>query len=579
MTDHTNRNNAIFGEIHCLVTSCLEGDATPSISERLERLVCDHPEALDLYIEYLRDSICLRCVPPKENRDQMLPSLADSEANSPCVVFDATPEAVSPHRVAPAVWRGAIGYISSGWPMAYLVATAILVTGLLIGAFTYISQPAEFIVNESNPRSLSPSHVSNAFVVGRVSGMVNCTWRKSEGVVQQDSAVVLGQRIDLFSGLLEICYDTGAKVILEGPVTYEVESANGGFMAVGKLSGKAESEESMGFAIRTPTAIVTDVGTEFGVEVAKTGATHTQVFRGIVQVQKATPSGQAVGPVRILHENDAAQVDCHADTPINTTRTTAESSTFVRRLPKRKIDRLDLVDVVAGGSGFGQSRNRGIDPTSGKVSRASPQTYYPTLVGDHGYHRVQGVPFVDGVFVPDGSAGAVQVDSAGHTFSDFGKTDNLTYGHIWAGGSIKIVDSPGAIRTTLLGNDDYSTAGHGVLLVHANSAMTFDLQAIRNAIGGKPIRFRAVAGNAATMAEVKAVFADFWLLVDGKPRFVRKHDAGRAAPILVSVPLGEKDRFLTLAFTDGGDGCGWDWTMLGDPQLDIVVTQAKHTSP
>ena len=33
------------------------------------------------------------------------------------------------------------------------------------------------------------------------------------------------------SGLLEITYDTGAKVILQGPVTYEVESKDGGSFA------------------------------------------------------------------------------------------------------------------------------------------------------------------------------------------------------------------------------------------------------------------------------------------------------------------------------------------------------------
>ena len=29
---------------------------------------------------------------------------------------------------------------------------------------------------------------------------------------------------------MEITYDTGAKVILQGPVTYEVESHDGGFL-------------------------------------------------------------------------------------------------------------------------------------------------------------------------------------------------------------------------------------------------------------------------------------------------------------------------------------------------------------
>ena len=126
--------------------------------------------------------------------------------------------------------------------------------------------------------------------------------------------VSLGDKFALASGLMEITYDTGAKVILQGPVTYEVES-NGGYLAVGKLTGKLEKKVASGqwlvasrseipspqslapspssnpqsltsnpslstihyplFTIRTPTATVTDLGTEFGVEVATDGTSQS----------------------------------------------------------------------------------------------------------------------------------------------------------------------------------------------------------------------------------------------------------------------------------------------------------------
>ena len=41
---------------------------------------------------------------------------------------------------------------------------------------------------------------------------------------------------------MEITYDTGAKVILQGPVTYEVESKDGGFLSVGKLTARVEKK-------------------------------------------------------------------------------------------------------------------------------------------------------------------------------------------------------------------------------------------------------------------------------------------------------------------------------------------------
>ena len=62
------------------------------------------------------------------------------------------------------------------------------------------------------------------------------------------SLVALDDKFVLASGLMEITYNTGAKVILQGPVTYQVES-NGGYLAVGKLTGKlAWSWDAFGIA-------------------------------------------------------------------------------------------------------------------------------------------------------------------------------------------------------------------------------------------------------------------------------------------------------------------------------------------
>ena len=118
---------------------------------------------------------------------------------------------------------------------------------------------------------------------------------------------------------MEITYDTGAKVILQGPVTYEVESGSGGFLSVGKLTARVEKEVASGsgqgivnlqisksqipnsslstlhsplFTIKTPTATVTDLGTEFGVEVSKEGQTTSHVFRGLVRLQVASADGK-----------------------------------------------------------------------------------------------------------------------------------------------------------------------------------------------------------------------------------------------------------------------------------------------
>ena len=179
---------------------------------------------------------------------------------------------------------GTVGWFSSDWPVAYLVATVIFGIGLLIGSVVQVSEPAQIA-----QRSLVPvGAVGEPKIesVGRITGMVDCKWVQSpKSRVQSptlnprlSTIVSLGDTFALASGLMEITYDTGAKVILQGPVTYEVESNNGGFMSIGKLTGKVVTANAKGFSVRTPTATVTDLGTEFGVEVNQQGRPRRTSF-------------------------------------------------------------------------------------------------------------------------------------------------------------------------------------------------------------------------------------------------------------------------------------------------------------
>ena len=189
-------------------------------------------------------------------------------------------------------------------PLAYLIATVVTGLGLLIGSHIYVSYPVQVA------RISVPSVVAEpkAVYVGRITGMVDC---KGTGVAAASRGVPLGRKYELASGWMEITYDTGAKVILQGPVTYDVES-NGGFLSIGKLTGKLEKRgERRGdrgaggkseirylkseisnpqslipnpFVIRTPTATITDLGTEFGVEVDRESSARIYVFDGAVRV-------------------------------------------------------------------------------------------------------------------------------------------------------------------------------------------------------------------------------------------------------------------------------------------------------
>ena len=174
-------------------------------------------------------------------------------------------------------------------------------------------------------------------------------------------------------------------MILEGPCTYQVESDAGGYLERGKLTARVEKGSEVGgqnprpktqdlrpqseiskFSVRTPTAIVTDLGTEFGVEVGGAGNTTSYVFRGSVKVQTVgdnglpSPSGRGAGGEGsvVLRANESARVEKDHKTGgsrIVTGRAVGAAPKFARRVyepPKY----LDLLDVVAGGNGLGHRR-------------------------------------------------------------------------------------------------------------------------------------------------------------------------------------------------------------------------------
>jgi hypothetical protein len=484
---------------------------------------------------------------------------------------------------------------------SYLVATVILGMAMTVAWAWKRPDYSQVVTGVRLPAVQRQQHAaSNRNVVGRVIGMVDCQWvERDDGDSETEllfpkSRVHLNQKIALASGLMEIAYDSGANVILEGPVTYVVDSPAGGYLSLGKLTAQLEKKSEVGgqrsesadqqteiinhqFAVRTPTAIVTDLGTEFGVEVDKTGRTFSHVFRGVVRLE-TTHAGPAGTAVRVLHENESARVETRRDADGNDAMATVtpiavSPVVFVRKVPKPTIKSLSLVDLTAGGNGSSKHRDRGIDPLNGKIYKIMPPPVLDVkdyTIGDRKYHRVEGLPGVDGVFIPDGSASAMTVDSAGHAFGGFPKTSNETTGYIWTGGALHFSPPFEDIRT-VMGGVDFGTPDHAILYLQSNQGITFDLDAIRRANPGwKMMRFRSTAGNTERASERgMAVYADLWVLVDGQVRFRRREISGLNGAFSIVVPLGDSERFLTLATTDGGNGIGWDQVLYGDPELEL----------
>ncbi len=110
--------------------------------------------------------------------------------------------------------------------------------------------------------------------------------------------IIHNSEYHLISGLAEIEFNDGAKVILEGPLEIKLESANGAFLKQGKLVAYIPSQ-AKGFTLRAPNVEYVDLGTEFAVKVLPDGSSECHVIQGLVQINAnqtvEIKAGQAKG--------------------------------------------------------------------------------------------------------------------------------------------------------------------------------------------------------------------------------------------------------------------------------------------
>lgn len=101
-----------------------------------------------------------------------------------------------------------------------------------------------------------------------------------------------GDRVTIKSGFLELTYQSGVRLVLQGPVDYTLEDAERGRLELGSL-GAEVPPDATGFTVVTPSAEVKDIGTRFAVALLDTGRTEFEVFEGEVQAQSAMTGSAA----------------------------------------------------------------------------------------------------------------------------------------------------------------------------------------------------------------------------------------------------------------------------------------------
>ncbi|MBN1395488.1 MAG: FecR domain-containing protein [Pirellulales bacterium] len=315
-----------------LLSKVLDGSLDDNEQEALADLLRRDPQARRLY----HDHIALHALFHWKEGDVLTEVGEDFGLDLDVAAPDGAPVPLSALTSFNAPWHGVVGYFANhSFALSYLIAAMLLGVAMLISSMIYVSRPAEM----ADAGGASEARPQKIVFVGRVKNMVGCTWSDPATTAYAGSSVPLGRKYAMASGLMEIAYADGATVILQGPCEYEVESPAGGFLARGKLTAKIRtqnskpeaqsSEPSPLFAVRTPTAVVVDLGTEFGVQVDENGDTASHVFRGSVRVNVEGASGQGI----VLTESESLRIVTQKDRTFAMLRQAAQPDRFVRRMP------------------------------------------------------------------------------------------------------------------------------------------------------------------------------------------------------------------------------------------------------
>ncbi|MBX2852997.1 MAG: FecR domain-containing protein [Phycisphaeraceae bacterium] len=174
-------------------------------------------------------------------------------------------------------------------PVAWLsLAAAIGLIAVLIVSFssTESDQTHSAPTAEQAPAEQAPT--DNAAAVNHVATIrraVGASWSGDTSSLR--GGLPSQVPVTLEQGLVEILFGDGAAVIVQAPTTFEQTSPNSMRLVSGRLVATVP-ESAHGFVVATPSAFITDYGTEFGVIVDQDGETRTEVFTGHVGIAPST---------------------------------------------------------------------------------------------------------------------------------------------------------------------------------------------------------------------------------------------------------------------------------------------------
>ena len=188
----------------------LSGDLAAADWSELEQLVLSDESARLAYVEYIRDSSQLRWLHAEESRSAVRGELsAVRDQLSATLDTHPTPRSRS--------WLNR----ASRHPLAPSIGIAVLIfVALFVGmALTPVGQ---WLASGGSDDKNDLRPVAKTGHVAILNNWHNAVWSEGTRPPLNDPRLKVGRRLLLASGVIEIKYNTGARVVIEGPAEFYV---------------------------------------------------------------------------------------------------------------------------------------------------------------------------------------------------------------------------------------------------------------------------------------------------------------------------------------------------------------------
>jgi hypothetical protein len=352
-----------------LLSLYIDGTLDDEQWDEFEKIVAASPEARKLYVEHVFLSAAIQRLargaeagPSQHDKDSRKGAASEHARGTGAVttspVIDILGDAI----------RGGADFLSRPF-----VLTILLVVGLP-GLILLL------LVSTLTRESSAPQQV--AACVAQITRTHRVVWNEGQAAFASGARLRPGQRLRLAEGLTEVTFDDGAKVVLEGPVTFRIGGRNAGALEQGLLAASVPPS-AHGFTVRTPLTTVVDLGTEFGVSVDASGASETHVFVGQVKLGLRSSARHARDKFELLDVGQAKRVEKAAAGAIRAKPIALAPRRFVRRLPPESNAGLPEPTIV-----FRHEGDR--DPATEGWERFNQQLIKPAPVTNVGVGPVNG---------------------------------------------------------------------------------------------------------------------------------------------------------------------------------------------